>query len=876
MPTMTPASGNVPLYKGKVTRSWPQLPPELVRHIATFYLWDLAATSHTPQTWDAHHHWHQRMIYTSLRDAIQLEKNLMTICPQWSLALETHLFWQQAVTLIDPIDTLAHFGVLHPKLPNGRATTNSSSQAPQPIRLPPYRHFRNITGYSCYVCRINHPGNSTGLGTAKRIVVTPLLGHITICREHDRRRLAYCGVCCREPSPFEHSNHQTGTETIGCLENEDEETWPGLEATCRSCRTEWLWSRASKSPRDREAIGGKNLISEDWETRQCVDGFIDLAEGSIGDVLSLAREKWWLRKYTRLADMMSQALAAARFNNGERPGRGRYARGEGGDFGSLDDDLAEEEEEEEDDEDDPEVLQMTEEGGVRELALGDWARARILDGHWFSPADVWYGYTIPGHSTAVSATHPCPWAREPEPVRELADNTEDGEEEHPRSVFVNADIPPSFGLCEQAYVAHQRQMRVVLMPVMKNIVRRIVMECAASEGGREDPAVRVARMSLEDVVRMMREDEGVWFEGVDWAEKRRNDDAATRRQRQIEGAEEKARIVEEDSAVATSPISSSSLSSNGSSSTKSSDGSSITTSPVLSTTTLQTTPSPPPSDEGEKKEEEYSRPVTIPVSPVLDPPRLLRQIPYVPTTISHLPFYSMEALKTVWREACAPLYHCRCSICERAMAANAGANVNQANAPASQQTVERPKEVIIDPCLIADETDPPIVEIKLDEIELDGEGEDEVDEIDFERHEEEEGSEDGEPYDYSASPSPEPRPRKRSLDEVEYQDYDADGSRSPSVFRRDGTPPKRARKGGIEDVQPQEVDSPRRLRKRSSEELEEADAAISGKRLRLTPPIGSPRQVTNEYDDRVIARAVRCKKVSQADLERLIVFGEED
>ncbi|KAJ7053109.1 hypothetical protein C8F01DRAFT_556842 [Mycena amicta] len=35
-----------------------------------------------------------------------------------------------------------------------------------------------------------------------------------------------------------------------------------------------------------------------------------------------------------------------------------------------------------------------------------------------------------------------------------------------------------------------------------------------------DPVIRAARMSLEDVVRELREEEGVWFEGVDWSERR--------------------------------------------------------------------------------------------------------------------------------------------------------------------------------------------------------------------------------------------------------------------------------------------------------------------------------------------------------------------
>ncbi|KAJ6506128.1 hypothetical protein DFH09DRAFT_282713 [Mycena vulgaris] len=64
--------------------------------------------------------------------------------------------------------------------------------------------------------------------------------------------------------------------------------------------------------------------------------------------------------------------------------------------------------------------------------------------------------------------------------------------------------------------------------------------------------------------------------------------------------------------------------------------------------------------------------MTIPVSPVLNPPRLFRPIPYIPETIAHLPHYTLDAIRLVWREACAPLYHCRCSVCERTMAAQQG------------------------------------------------------------------------------------------------------------------------------------------------------------------------------------------------------------
>uniref|UniRef100_A0A8H7XYL3 Uncharacterized protein n=1 Tax=Psilocybe cubensis TaxID=181762 RepID=A0A8H7XYL3_PSICU len=51
-------------------------------------------------------------------------------------------------------------------------------------------------------------------------------------------------------------------------------------------------------------------------------------------------------------------------------------------------------------------------------------------------------------------------------------------------------------------------------------------------------------------------------------------------------------------------------------------------------------------------------PRLIPVDPVRATPHLLAKIPYVPVTIAHLPQDSLEALRSAWREACAPLYHC--------------------------------------------------------------------------------------------------------------------------------------------------------------------------------------------------------------------------
>jgi hypothetical protein len=425
---------------------------------------------------------------------------------------------------------------------------------------------------------------------------------------------------------FEHATHESAENLIGCLENEDEETWPGVDATCRTCRTEWLWKRVCNNPRDREAIGGFRMVSDDWETRQCVEGFIESAESTISDVLMLAQEKWWLRKYTRLGDLMQQALAATRLRDGDA-------------------EPEEEEEEEEYDEEDLELMQITEESGVRDLALADWARTRVLDGHWFSPADYWYNNALPGKPMAVRALHPCPWTRDfSSSAGSSPAGDRDEEEQHPKVSTIKAEIPPSFSLCEQAYISHTRAMSEVLMPPMRNIVRRIVIECSTprlSDGKVEDPAIRAARMGLEDVLTELREEEGVWFDGFDWAERRRND-----------GREREKKERENGSGSDASSTSSCSRSSNG-------------TSPVLSTTTLQTTPSPPPiqigeeggkTGEGEEKIERpnprtattnLAKPVTIAIAPVLDPPKLLRTIPYVPVTVSHMPQFSLEAFRAV-------------------------------------------------------------------------------------------------------------------------------------------------------------------------------------------------------------------------------------
>ncbi|EMD32918.1 hypothetical protein CERSUDRAFT_118352 [Gelatoporia subvermispora B] len=784
------------IFKGKDTRSWQQLPPEIIRLITTYCILDASMSNFCPAGWEYREAWPSRLVYTTVRDAQEVER-LMYICPAWAAALEDHLFWQQACAVIDPNDFMAHTAFIKPS-----ATAGSTNA--QMVKLSPYQHFRNITNCSCIVCRINAPYSSTGLAHGKRLVPTPWLGNVVTCREH--RKATYCGVCMRA-APQAELEGEGGI--VCCAENEDEETWPGVEATCRLCRQEWLWTRVQHNPVDREALGGPKWQSKDWETRQGVDAFLDLGEGTIADVIVTAREKHWLRSQTKLPELLQQALASS-----------RYSRAEAGEGYGTDEELSEEE-----DEEDPEVLSMTEDaGGVKELAIQDWARNRILDGYWVSPADQWYGFANTSRPL-VPSVHPCPWNRGATYSGAVDDGETEGdgaELDHPRPRTVGAPPPPTYQLCEHTYRAYIKQMHDILLPAMRNIVRRIAIECSADGA---DPTIRASRMTTEEVLRELHH-ESTWFNGIDWLERRANE-RELERKRQRERKRGKGKEKDEDE----------------SSSSSRSEGS-HTTSPVLSTTTLQTTPSPPPSGEA-KEDETVVSPTTsvaptlsIAVSPVLKSPELIHPIPYIPVALSQMPQYGLDAFTQVWREACAPLYQCRCSVCERAVLK---ANIAAGNILLSQVQPQRPAPQVAVP--------QPPVQIKIQEAPVPLPVEEEEESGESER-----GDDTSVPDSVADVPevpvaTPTKSSRKRSSEELDADAYsDAVASDGEAIeFPRTASPPKRARTDSdySPKYSPAAVElcpAPTRLRKRSSEELDDPEGGRCGqagngdaKRLRADP-----------------------------------------
>jgi hypothetical protein len=417
---------------------------------------------------------------------------------------------------------------------------------------------------------------------AKRVATAPLIGTILTCREH--RKTAYCGLCLREAPP-RCDIFPPEVAAVGCVENEDLDTWPSVSATCRSCRSEWLWRRMGVTPPDREVVanGSSYWSSLDWEVRQSIDAFIEAGEGTLGDIFQIAREKTWLSRHTRISMHMEHALAQQRLD----------MRTNGYIYENADEDVATGDI----DPDDYEMLAMAEElHNVREMAQMDWARMRILDGLWLSPADDWHGC----RPRVPLAEHPAPWAL---PVS-------DGQV-HPVPATVRIPPAPTYHLADQLYRVFERQLRKILLPAMQNIIKRIMFQ-----GGAEAMKI-VTSMESKDVLRALQH---AWA----WSKDLRRP------------------LVHENDPDPGTPLD------DASSSPKSET--SHTTSPVLSTATLQTTPSPPPSDDKREKDGEVESPreevPRINIFTELGPPEpsnLLRDIPYVPTTMQEMPAYSLKA-----------------------------------------------------------------------------------------------------------------------------------------------------------------------------------------------------------------------------------------
>jgi hypothetical protein len=523
-----------------------------------------------------------------------------------------HPVWYDGIRALDPNDCLKRYN------------TASDAASGEHVPMPFFHRFRMTVACSCNVCRMNYPRMNHGLDMYKRTAHVPFLMGIGLCKDH--KRGTFCCIClvaqpwdpAAQPNPY-------------IAENEDTECFPQTEYTCKHCRMDALGRAGHHDPRLRPAIDHPRYDPRDWEVRHLLDSYLEMGEGSIRDLTVTALEKQWLRSYTKNAEYSQQAMLAGRLQAREDAPT---------DYDSEDEFLSEEEE-------DPEVMAMTEEQcEVRKIALLDWSRTRILDGYWYNPSDLWW---LKAPAT-VPAVHPLPW---------LASDAGD----HPSEATVRTELCPTKQIAGQAGEAFYASMKNVLKPAMENIVRRIIIECAADGA---DPALRASRMKFAEVTEQLREP-GVWQNGYDWL--------AQRGRERIRLRQERASGSSEDEEPLSSPTSS--------------NHGSDATSPVLSTTTLRTTPSPEPSAS---------------IQPVLAEPVAVRAIPYIPQSLDHLPPYSRAPIEQAYRDACADLYKaCRCAMCERgekaAAAVRAAAEAALAPPPLPPMPVHPPVNVPIPPVI---------------------------------------------------------------------------------------------------------------------------------------------------------------------------------
>ncbi|VDB91502.1 unnamed protein product [Peniophora sp. CBMAI 1063] len=690
---MSSSSAAVVLHKGKLQRSWPQLPADVLGLIARHFLAAVYASMDTPDSWTAERDtWESRNVYVHLRIATELER-LMYVCPSWYDALENNGFWDNATGQIDPNGAYDRYRVIYPP--------PSSARAPPPIAIPAYKHFKRAYALSCAVCRINRPHTLSGLdlpSAARRQGWCAALGTLSLCRDH--RRTAFCGSCLREPAPW--PAPRKDQLALSLYANDDARMFPHVAMTCRSCRQQAL-------DRVIRASGLARWALHDPESDQSMDWFVDAGEGTVDEVVRCIREKQWLLEHTRVNEFTREAVATARYLERLED----VAQGN-----DMEDD---DEDDEIDDEAVADLAQPEHFLQARDMAATDWARTRILDGHWVSPGDDYYEV----QRTVGRAEHPAPWtlgtANSSSPV---LPPSADGI--HPTQKSISTRRAPTYRLAQQLYSSFTSQMSAIIGPALHNVAKRLLLTAA-------DPAATAARMSVHDVVRELQQPYA-------WA-------------KELDAVCCPPLVLPPRRTVATttgtSPSASSSVES----------AETDATSPVLSSSTVLTTPSPPPKSddadmassdadndndgdttlrdiEGEggldaenesdsarerervEKEEKAKTGVPPPA-----PDNMLRAIPYVPRTLVGIPDNSIAIIRSLWREASAPLYTCTCSICARARGAHYGQQAQTQGQHQGQHQGQGQSQITVP-------SQPPLVQVRLPQAGQDDDDDDMDDEDD--------------------------------------------------------------------------------------------------------------------------------------------------
>ncbi|KAJ6448671.1 hypothetical protein C8R47DRAFT_1230943 [Mycena vitilis] len=473
------------------------------------------------------------------------------------------------------------------------AHSHSSKTAPPPS---PYSHFRTLLSTACVPCLVNTPHPPLGLHRVKRgfpvnssaMLPTPPRA------PHDLLRALGIGI------PSSHTLSSSLSRYRDLMKPEDsvvravlngfvelgkgtvhhvvlvagERGWldemGGVDAAGDSGAEVGGWGRQTLDAQAQEGEGGRGqqvvlVTREEREREQMDKGRRGRARSA--SLESVDRHSTHHHAYANNATNVAAYARAGYITTTTPSEHHNYDLDDDlGDYdydSELDSELDLEMEMEMDaDEEGAVGLEMT----VKEMALTDWARGRILDGTWAAPADVYFGNRVNGlgrNERAMGVDVDAKTRRPGAPV----------------------PIPPMYRLTEAAHIAHCKQLRIVLLPAFRNVVRRVIVECALDAAEANAAADVVIPDTLpRRTPRYLRAEEHVWFGGIDWREARKN-----ARDQERERAREWTHRSEGsgDSCAGTPPTSD--------------------TSPMLSTSTPGTTPSPPPLGEHDLKEKDVRR-----------------------------------------------------------------------------------------------------------------------------------------------------------------------------------------------------------------------------------------------------------------------------
>lgn len=179
-----------------------------------------------------------------------------------------------------------------------------------------YNHFCFLFQTCCLPCRINRPKTLDGIGSVKTVLSSVPFGYIPVCKSH--RSVPFCGVCLMDYAIASRGDHnQLARVPESLFQNEDLDTWPGIHTTCFHCRRDALLKTVAAYSTEKvdlfSFIGGESLESEDYEARSTVDSFVEMAEGSINEVINVLLERHWLHANTSLDSFLAQAVASVKF-----------------------------------------------------------------------------------------------------------------------------------------------------------------------------------------------------------------------------------------------------------------------------------------------------------------------------------------------------------------------------------------------------------------------------------------------------------------------------------------------------------------------------------------------------------------------------------